>query len=374
MNFRAVPVFLVFLLMGVADAMAPLSSQVSQNLKMAALMPFFVFTAFAVFSVPGGVMSARLGKKRTLLFGLTLCTAGVAVPTFFRPPLPLLLISITLLGAGTTLLQVAGNPIMRDVSPAGAYSRNLALAQGIKGVGSTASAFLVTAVTSITVFSTMGWRGAFPIFFALMVLALILVATLKIQETKAEAPSSISSSLTLLREPIFAQAVMGIFLYVGAEVCMATYLKPFMARFGMGERVAALTGPTVFFACLTLGRLVAAGLKIPASYFFRVSTGLGLAGLLCLTIGAKPLALPGVILSGLGFANIWPMLFSLTVETKPECASQLSGLMCMAISGGALLPLVMGQLGGGELSISFCVPLACFVYLSALSLMDWNVR
>jgi len=100
-------------------------------------MPFFVFIAFAIFSVPGGLLAARIGKKKLLLLGLALNTAAVAVPAFFNPPFPLLLACIFLLGVGTTFLQVAGNPIMRDVSAKGDYSRNLALAQGIKGIGST---------------------------------------------------------------------------------------------------------------------------------------------------------------------------------------------------------------------------------------------
>ena len=76
-----------------------------------------------------------------------------------------------MLGIGTTFLQVAGNPIMRDVSAEGSYSRNLAFAQGIKGLGSTASTHLVTAIGSFALFKSMGWRGAFPLFFVLMSVA-----------------------------------------------------------------------------------------------------------------------------------------------------------------------------------------------------------
>jgi fucose permease len=83
----------------------------------------------------------------------------------------------------------------------------------------------------------------------------------------------------------------------------------------------------------------------------------------------KSLALAGVVLGGLGFANIWPMLFSITVEEKPERASELSGLMCMAISGGALVPLLMGKLrDNGMTNMSFVVPAVCFAYLLLLSL------
>jgi fucose permease len=364
---KTLPIFLTFLLMGVADAMGPLSSAVSKNPVMAALMPFFVFIAFAIFSVPGGVLAARIGKKNLLLLGLTLCSVAVAVPSFFDPPFILLLAAIFLLGIGTTFLQVAGNPIMRDVSPEGDYSRNLALAQGIKGLGSTASAYLVTAVTSIALFAAMGWRGAFPIFFILMVAALLSVLSLRIDETRSEVPPSIGNSLALLKESPFALAVLGIFLYVGAEVCLATFLKPAFLRLGFGESQAALLGPSLFLLSITAGRLVAGSIRLAAQTFFRISALLGLIGLATILSGIDALIVPAVLLSGLGFANIWPMLFAITVEKKPERSSELSGLMCMAISGGALIPLIMGQLGGGGSSLPFIVPTLCFVYLVLLA-------
>jgi fucose permease len=332
-------------------------------------MPFFVFIAFAVFSVPGGVLAARIGKKKVLLLGLALATVAVGAPAFINPGYGLLLFCIFLLGVGTTFLQVAGNPIMRDVSEKGDYSRNLALAQGIKGVGSSASSFLVTAIVGIAFFASMQWRGAFPVFFVLMALAFVMVLTLKVNETKADEPPSIGSSLALLGVPTFALAVVGIFLYVGAEVCMGTFLKPTLMRYGLTEDKAALFGPTVFFGVLTFGRLVAGSVKVSPHTFFRLSALLGLIGVILLLTGVKPLAFAGVILGGLGFANIWPMLFSITVEEKPERASELSGLMCMAISGGAIVPLIMGKLVDiGMKDISFIVPAICFGYLLLLSL------
>jgi fucose permease len=81
------------------------------------------------------------------------------------------------------------------------------------------------------------------------------------------------------------------------------------------------------------------------------------------------LSLVGVIAAGLGFANIWPMLFSITVEERPERANELSGLMCMAISGGALVPLLMGWFLDLKMgAMAFVVPVACFAYLFLLSL------
>lgn len=373
MNVKTLPIFLAFLVMGIADAMGPMASAVQKNYELSAviatLLTFFVFIAFAVFSVPGGVLAARIGKKNLLLLGLGLNIVAMAVPTFVHPGFALLLICIFLLGIGTTFLQVAGNPIMYDVSREGNYSRNLALAQGIKGIGSSGSAYLVGLVTTLTFFAAMGWRGVFPVFLFLMVATFIFVASLKVEETKADIPPSIGSSIKLLKNPVFALAVLGIFLYVGAEVCMARFLKPTLEGFGLATDNAALLGPTFFFGAITLGRLIGGSINLNAHTFFRISASLGLAGVILILTGQEILSIIGVILGGLGFANIWPMLFAITIEEKPERSSELSGLMVMAISGGAILPLVMGDfVDAGMITFSYIVPAICFVYLLILSL------
>jgi fucose permease len=375
MRIQTIPIFLTFLVMGVADAMGPLSDAVKDQYQlsnvMATLLSFFVFIAFAVFSVPGGLLAARIGMKKLLLLGLGMNAVAMLIPSLMPPGFVLLLACIFVLGVGTTFLQVAGNPIMRDVSPAGAYSRNLSFAQGIKGLGSTASTYLVTAIATLAVFQGMGWRGAFPVFCVLMAVAFVWVATLKVKEAKPDVPPSIGSSLSLLKEPVFLMAVLGIFLYVGAEVCMARFLFPAMKDTGLDEAAASKFGPALFFLLLTIGRLTGGAVLhlISPRACFRLSALLGVVGGALLMTGSPPLAIAGVFAAGLGFANIWPMLFSITVEEKPERAGELSGLMCMAISGGALVPLVMGQLVDMEMkSIAFIVPVICFAYLLMISL------
>src|ERR1035438_5397898 len=189
---RTLPIFLAFFLMGLADAMGPMSDAVKGQYQlsnvMATLLSFFVFIAFAVFSVPGGLLSARIGKKKLLLLGLGLNAVACLIPSLQAPSFALLLGCIFLLGIGTTFLQVSGNPVMRDVSDAGNYSRNLSFAQGFKGIGSTVSTYLVSAVTALVIFQGMGWRGMFPVFFVLMALTFVMVAFLKVDETKADKP------------------------------------------------------------------------------------------------------------------------------------------------------------------------------------------
>jgi fucose permease len=372
---RTLPIFLAFFLMGLADAMGPNADAVKKAYVISdvasTLLPFVVFIAFAVFSVPGGLLAARIGKKKLLLLGLGVNAAALVTPSLTVPSFPVLLACIFLLGVGTTFLQVSGNPIMRDVSAQGGYSRNLAFAQGIKGIGSTASTYLVTALAGMALFMSMGWRGAFPVFCVLMVLAFVSVAFLKVEETKADVPPSIGSSLGLLSKPVFFLAVLGIFLYVGAESSMGRFLKPTLMAFGMDEQSANKYGPTLFFLMLTIGRLLGSALLtiMTPRTCFRLSALLGVAGAATFMTGSQALAVVGVVAAGLGFANIWPMLFSITVEEQPERANELSGLMCMAISGGAIVPLLMAKLSDMKFgAMSFIVPTACFAYLFLLSL------
>ena len=377
MRVKILPIFLAFFLMGLADAMGPMSDGVKKQYELtnlvATLLPFFVFIAFALFSIPGGLLAARIGKKKLLLLGLGLNAAALLIPSLQMPSFALLLGCIFVLGIGTTFLQVAGNPIMRDVSPEGAYSRNLSFAQGIKGIGSTLSTYLIIAMGTLALFQGMGWRSAFPLFFVLMALAFFSVMAMNVEETKADKPPSLGSSFSLLKEPVFLLAVLGIFLYVGAESCMGRFLKPTLQAFGLDDQSANKWGPTLFFLLLTTGRLLGGAVLTVMSprTCFRTSSLLGIVGAGALMTGSQSLAIPGVVAAGLGFANIWPMLFSITVEKQPECANELSGLMCMAISGGALLPLLMGWfLDLGWKEIAFIVPVACFVYLLLLSLQS----
>jgi MFS transporter, FHS family, L-fucose permease len=361
--------------MGLADAMGPNSDKVKDFYHISnvqsTLLSFAVFIAFAVFSVPGGLLAARIGKKKLLLLGLGINAASLVIPSVIVPNFWVLLGCIFLLGVGTTFLQVSGNPIMRDVSAEGKYSRNLAFAQGIKGIGSTAATYLLSAIAMIAIFHKMDWRAGFPFFCGLMTLAFVSVLFVKVKESKAEVPPSIVSSLRLLTEPVFFLAVLGIFLYVGAESCMGRFLSPVMQDFGLSKDDSIKYGPAAFFLLLTIGRLLGSAMlaMMTPRTCFRLSALLGVLGAVALMTGSEYVSYAGIIASGLGFANIWPMLFSITVEEKPECANELSGLMCMAISGGAIVPLVMGQLmDWNSGAFAFIVPALCFAYLLVLSL------
>ncbi len=138
MKNKTFPILLAFLCMGFGDAVGPfvgLAKEHFQDDFMAQLIPFMGFIMFGILSVPIGVFQDRTGKKFILLLGLIIALAGLAIPFFGLSKYYLLLAAIFLLGAGASILQVAGNPIMRNVSPPQKYSRNLTIAQTVKAIG-----------------------------------------------------------------------------------------------------------------------------------------------------------------------------------------------------------------------------------------------
>lgn len=138
----------------------------------------------------------------------------------------------------------------------------------------------------------------------------------------------------------------------------------------LGSQATRL-GPGLFFVSLAVGRLLGSAVLgfLSARRFFLLSTALGFAGVLGILFGSLETAIASVALAGLGFANVWPLVFSIAVERRPERAGELSGLMCMAIFGGAAMPPLMGLIGDfASFRFSFVVPLASFAYLALLAL------
>ena len=376
-SVRALPIFLAFFVMGFVDAVGTLVGFAKTEFRLtgaeAGLLPFFGFVAFALFSVPAGVVADRRGKRFLLVLSLAVVLAGQLVASLSLSSYGRLLGAIFLIGVGMAALQVAGNPMMRDVSAPGLYARNLTFAQFLKSLGSISGPYLTTLVIALG----LAWHAIFPIFAAVTLLTLALSLLLPAAKAEPgapapERPASVASSFALLREPSVALAVLGIFLYVGAEVGLNSWLATYLSRtFGMDLASSATRlGPGLFFVALAAGRLLGSFVLnfLEARLFFRLSALLGLAGLGLLLAGHRTAALSGIVLCGLGFANVWPLVFSLTIESRPERSGALSGLMCMAIFGGAMLPALMGVLADrAGVASAFLVPLACFAYLTALA-------
>lgn len=375
---RTVPVFLAFLAMGFGDAAGPFVSLAKQQFDLsnfsAQLVAFAGFIMFGILSVPVGVFQDKRGKKFVLIMGLAIMLAGVLIPTAAGfSTFPLFLLTVLLLGAGATILQVAGNPLMRDVSQQGKYSRNLSLAQFVKAIGSLSGPLIPV----IAARAGLSWRVMFPIFSAAIVLTLLSAATLHVDTTPVTGheTATFRSSLALLKNGYVATMVLAIFLYVGAEVSVSAnvplYLKD---RYNIDITKTGLLGTGLFFAALIIGRFSGGVILswIKPKVFFIITCLLSILGLLGLFVPAETVAVASFFIVGLGFANIFPLVFSITVDRMPENANALSGLMVTAIVGGAFLPPLMGFVAVATRSVqtAFLVPLLAVLYITWAAVLE----
>jgi fucose permease len=369
---QAVPVFLAFLAMGFADAAGPFVGLAKQQFSLsnfaAQLIAFTGFIMFGILSVPMGLLQDQKGKKFVLMLGLAVMLAGVLIPAVAGlSTFPVFLITVLLLGAGATTLQVAGNPLMRDVSPEGAYSRNLSMAQFVKAIGSLAGP--VVPVIAARAFGA-SWSAIFPVFSVAILVALVAATTLKVGTAKREGHAvTLGGCVALLKSGFVAAMVIAIFLYVGAEVSVSANIPLYLKeRFGVDIEKLGLLGTGLFFAALTVGRFSGGVILrwMKPRTFLRLTAVASLLGLAGLFVPSRTIATAAFVLVGLGFANIFPLVFSITVDRMPEHANALSGLLVMAIVGGAFVPPLMGYLSdaAGSVRSGFLVPIACIAYIA----------
>lgn len=382
---KTFPIFLAFLAMGFGDVVGPLVSLVKDSFEVsnfvASLMTTSGFLMFGVLSVPMGIFQDKKGKKFILSMGLLIAFLGLLIPVFYgmygphtelipgdHTKLYALFVSIFLLGAGATTLQVAGNPIMRDVSDEGRYSSNLSMGQAIKAVGSSFG-FLVP--PAVAVWFGLDWTILFPMFALIILITLLWINSMKIEEKRSEEtkPATFISCIKLLSNPFVFMMVLGIFLYVGAEVSMSAQIPILMDKVYGFKDFGLWLAWGLFFLPIFLGRLAGAFVlrKVKAGRFLMFSVLLSVLGMLLLFFGSQFFAFTGIVMIGLGFSNIFPLIFSIAVDAMPARSNELSGLMVTAIVGGAIVPPITGAVADINVQLGFLVPAICIVYVLILA-------
>ena len=370
-HIKSVPIFLAFLVMGFGDVSGPLTSQLQTDFSLsnfeAGLVTFMAFIMFGLLSVPMGLYQDRKGRKHMLMLGLLAALLGMALPVIGKyESFILILGGLLFLGTGATMLQVAGNPIMRDVSPEGKYSRNLSFGQFVKAIGSLSGSLIPILAAR---YWGLDWKVLFPIYGGVMLLVVVILVATRIEEKAVnEKPATLGSCLGLLKDPFVLLMVIGIFLYVGSEVSMSAKLPNFLeARFDYDIKEKGLLGTLFFFISLMTGRFLGGViLNWLSPKKFLISTTIfsiaGIAGLFI--VPDQFLAFASIFIIGLGFANIFPLIFSISVDKMPERSNEISGLMVTAIIGGAIVPILVGGVADlFGLMAGFTVPALCMIYI-----------
>lgn len=368
---KLIPVLATFAVMGFVDIVGVSTGYAQKDFGLtnsqAQLIPAMAFLWFLLLSVPAGILQDRYGKKRMMNIGLTITGIGMVVP-FVSYSFPVMLFAFVLLGIGNTAVQVAANPLLQDVTPKDKLSSFLSLAQFLKAIVSLLGPILMTFMAV-----KMGdWKLAFAVYALTSFLAVAWLALTPIEEYRPEREAAtFASCFGLLKNPFILFMVLAIFLYVGAEVGMNSNIQNFLTlQFGIPLEKASL-GISLFFAALMISRFAGAVLLnfVKPGIFLLLTAVLSLVGLLIMIVApSATLALVAIFIAGLGFGNLFPLVFSIAINRMPDRSNEIAGLMVMAIVGGAVIPPVMGVVSSSAgVTASLYVLVACILYVVAVA-------
>lgn len=368
---KLAPVLLAYIVMGFVDivGVSVVFAKADFNLTddLAQLIPFMAFLWFFVFSVPTGILQDRWGKRNTLNLGMAVTGLGMALP-FVVYSFPVLLAAFVLLGIGNTIVQVSANPLLKDVVASGKFASFMSLSQFIKAISSLLGPVITAAMASY--YGT--WKLVFAVYAVTSLLAVIWLYATKIDEYKPDKPpATFKECFSLLNKGFILKMVIAIFLIVGLDVGMNSSIANFLVKeHGLTLENASL-GISIYFTALMIGRFSGAVILnwLDAKKFLKIISGISLLSLLVMMFAPDIwTARVGIFLVGLFSANFFPLVFSITIERYPTFGNEISGLMIMAISGGAVIPPLIGFISTrASIFLSLFVLMACIIYVMVVA-------
>ncbi|HEX6241136.1 MAG TPA: sugar MFS transporter [Polyangiales bacterium] len=357
----------------------------------AMLIQLCFFGAYFIMSLPAGWVVEKLGYRRSIVCGLGGAALGCLgfYPAAALQSYPLFLAALFVLASGITQLQVAANPCVASLGSEETAASRLNLSQAFNSLGTTLGPLLGSALI-LTVEGSEGGRSAAnevetvqgPYLGLSLLLVVIAVAFSRFRlPAQVEAADSARAPRdgALWRHRHLVLGAVAIFLYVGAEVAIGSFLVSFMAQpsiGGLSERTAGRY-LALYWGGAMVGRFVGSALlrKFDPGRVLAGAAAGAVALLLITILVPGPTAMWSALAVGLCNSIMFPTIFALAVAELGPRTGEGSGVLCMAIVGGAIVPVVMGyfadQIG---LSPAFFVPVLCYVFIIHYGFAGHRVR
>lgn len=356
------------------------------------LIQFSFFSAYFIFSLPSGKLIDRIGYKRAMVVGLLTMGLGALlfVPAAVVPSFPLFLAALVILAAGITLLQVAANPYVTVLGPARTASSRLNLTQAFNSLGTTVAPYfgglLILSATPKTTDEVrrmsaqvlQAYRlqeaSSVKLPYVGLSLALILLAVFIAAMRLPAIPEAVrSSSSRTTGESVWKHrhlvlGAVAIFVYVGAEVAIGSFLVSYLGQPFIGGLTAKVAARFVslYWGGAMIGRFIGSAVLQKV----RTGTVLAVAAIgacLLVLVSVAPtghLAMWSILLVGVCNSIMFPSIFALGVSGLGPLTGDGSGVLVMAIVGGAIIPEIQGALADHiGIQHAFLLPAACYVYI-----------
>ena len=374
------------------DILIPhLKSIFELNYAKAMLIQFAFFTSYFVFSLPSGKLIDAVGYKKAMVAGLFTMGAGALlfIPAASVPSFPLFLTALIVLAAGMTILQVSANPYVAVLGPEKTAASRLNLAQAFNSLGTTIGPKLGgLIILSSTVVGAEALRQmsaadlhAYRIHeassvklpylvFALALMALgIVIALFKLPRIASVEQRNAVSHDSIWRHPALVLGALGIFVYVGAEVSIGSFLVNYFSQPDIGnitERVAA-GFVSLYWLGAMVGRFIGSGLQQK----IKPNKVLGVAAIMAAVLVAASMLTSGhvamgtIIIVGLFNSVMFPTIFTLAIEGLGPLTGDGSGLLVASIVGGAIIPELQGMIADRiGIHHAFFLPILCYAYIA----------
>ncbi len=356
--------FVISFLTNILGALNPsVSSTYDLSETMAGFLPFSFFIAYGVMSIPAGFLTEKYGEKKMMLVGFVLAFAAsllfVGIPSF-----GVFLFSLFSIGSGMAILQVVINPLLRESGGKENYAFTSVMAQLIFGAASFVSPLvyswlvtnlgkekssnpLINFLSGVTPMD-MSWISIYWIFalFSLIMIALVfLVKFPKVELNEDEKVGTKDSYLSLFKNKTVILFFFGIFAYVGVEQGISYWMSKFLQTYhGFNYETTGATTVANFWGLMTIGGIFGLVLLkfLDSKLVIKLFTLLAIFSLALGLFGSTDLTRYGFMASGFFLSVMYPIIFSLALNSLSKHHGAFAGILVSGIMGGAVVQLLIG--------------------------------
>lgn len=362
------------------------------------------FGGYCLAAYPAGRLMERIGYKRGILTGLLLCATGALL---FLPASTIglygfFLVALFVMACGQSFLEVASNPYVTILGPAGSSERRLNFAQSFNAVGAVAAPiigglFILSGkeyspaqLAAMNAAQVHAYRAAeagsvklpYVVIAAIFLCMAVVIGRTHLPDVVEKAGSHDGTTAadrptgSVFSHPHLVKGVLAQFFYVGAQVGVASFVIRFAQRAvpGTTARLAAyyLLGHQVGFMLGRFGGSAAMKKIAPARLLSAFTMGCLVCVLIAL-LGAGIVPVLAVVLIGFFHSIMFPTIFGLSIKDLGPLTKRGSSLLVMAILGGAVFPAIMGRISdASNIQTAFVVPLVCYVYILYFALKGYR--
>ncbi|MBA6370611.1 sugar MFS transporter [Colwellia sp. BRX8-4] len=341
------------------------------------LVQFCFFGAYFLVSLPAGWFVEKMGYQKGIVVGLVIAALGCLMfyPAASLHSYPVFLAALFVLASGITVLQVSANPYVTLLGKKETASSRLTMTQAFNSLGTTIAPYFGALLILNEVTDSMSANSAESVqlpYLGLMAALLVLAAIFAflklphIESAEVVDGEKIEGSAWQYRHLVLG--AIGIFVYVGAEVSIGSFLVSFLGETDIAglEETQAAKYLTYYWGGAMVGRFIGAAVmqKIDAGKTLAFNALCSVVLIAITILSSGTIAMWAILLVGLFNSIMFPTIFSLALSGLKKHTSQGAGILCLAIVGGAIVPVLQGLLADSvSVQFAFILPLFCYVYI-----------